>query len=80
MLFNTVQYLLFLPIVVLLYYLLPAKARLLWLLGVSYYFYMQWNPLYIILLFSSTLLTFAAGRMIEGLSNLSDNYVSGGGV
>lgn len=80
MLFNTLQYFVFLPIVVLGYYILPKKVRYIWLLLASYYFYMQWNPLYIILLFSSTLLTFAAGRMIEGLSNLSDNYVSGGGV
>ena len=65
MLFNTVQYLLFLPIVVLLYYLLPAKARLLWLLGVSYYFYMQWNPKYVLLLFSCTVITYAGGLVLE---------------
>ncbi len=31
----------------------------------SYYFYMQWNPLYILLLFSCTLLTYLCGRMME---------------
>lgn len=65
MLFNTVQYILFLPIVVLLYYLLPGKVRLFWLLGVSYYFYMQWNPEYVILLFSCTVITYAGGLFLE---------------
>ena len=65
MLFNTLQYFIFLPIVVLGYYILPEKSRCIWLLASSYYFYMQWNPLYITLLFTSTLLTYAAGRMID---------------
>lgn len=67
MLFNTPQYILFLPIVVIIYYCLPEKVRYIWLLIVSYYFYMQWNPLYIILLFSCTFLTYACGRIIEYL-------------
>lgn len=67
MLFNTPQYILFLPIVVLVYYCLPKKVRYIWLLIVSYYFYMQWNPLYITLLFSCTFLTYFCGRIIERL-------------
>ncbi len=55
MLFNTVEYILFLPVVVVLYYLLPAKARPIWLLGISYYFYMQWDAKYVLLLFFCTL-------------------------
>ncbi|MDE6913375.1 MAG: MBOAT family protein, partial [Lachnospiraceae bacterium] len=64
MLFNTTQYLIFLPAVVLVYYSLPTKVRYIWLLLVSYYFYMQWNPLYILLLFSCTVITYVGGRMI----------------
>lgn len=67
MLFNTPQYILFLPIVVLIYYCLPKRVRYIWLLIVSYYFYMQWNPLYITLLFSCTLLTYISGRIIDNL-------------
>lgn len=67
MLFNTPQYILFLPIVVLVFYCLPKKVRYIWLLIVSYYFYMQWNPLYITLLFSCTFLTYFCGRLIERL-------------
>lgn len=61
------QYILFLPAVVLLYYFLPGKIRYLWLLTVSYYFYMQWNPLYIVLLISCTLITYIGARAIEKL-------------
>jgi len=67
MLFNTVQYLLFLPIVVLIYYCIPAGMRYIWLLIISYYFYMQWNPFYVVLLFFSTFLTYVCGRIIEKL-------------
>ena len=65
MLFNTAQYLIFLPLVVLVYYLLPAKVRHVWLLAASYYFYMQWNALYALLLLFSTVTTYACGLAIE---------------
>lgn len=69
MLFNTPEYILFLPIVVFIYYLTPKKLRYLWLLGVSYYFYMQWNPLYLSLLFLCTLITYIGGIILERLKN-----------
>ena len=65
MLFNTVSYLLFLPAVVLIYYVLPKRARYLWLLAASYYFYMQWNRRYAALLFLCTALTYGGGLVIE---------------
>ena len=45
MLFNSGIFLLFFPIVVLGYFLLPKKAKNFWLLVSSYYFYMRfaWN-------------------------------------
>ena len=64
MLFNTVEYLIFLPIVVLIYYILPGKVRYVWLAAASCYFYMQWNPLYILLLLLCAVITFCGGRMI----------------
>lgn len=65
MLFNTMDYLLFLPVVVICYYLLPQKARYIWLLAASYYFYMQWNPVYIVLLFGCTVVTYFSARFLE---------------
>lgn len=67
MLFNTPQYLLFFPFVAFVYYCLPKKVRYIWLLITSYYFYMQWNPLYITLLFLCTLFTYLCGRILERL-------------
>ena len=49
LLFNSAHFLLFFPIVALLYFLIPVKSRQLrlgWLLFCSYYFYMCWNPEY----------------------------------
>ena len=43
MLFNSLNYLVFFPIVLLFYFVLPKKVRYLWLLAASYYFYACWN-------------------------------------
>jgi D-alanyl-lipoteichoic acid acyltransferase DltB (MBOAT superfamily) len=64
MLFNSLQYLIFLPIVVALYYALPPRVRPYMLLVASYYFYMCWKAEYIVLIAFSTLTTFAAGLCI----------------
>ena len=67
MLFNSVQFLIFLPIVAILYYLIPRRARCVWLLVASYYFYMCWNPKYAILIALSTVITYVSGIGIETL-------------
>ena len=61
MLFNSAEYLIFLPIVILLYFVLPAKAKNPWLLVASYYFYMCWNAKYALLMLLSTVITFMSG-------------------
>lgn len=65
MLFNSLEFLIFFPIVVLAYYLLPKKIRYLWLLVSSYYFYMCWNAKYALLLLTSTAITYFSGIMLE---------------
>lgn len=65
MLFNSIDYLMFLPIVVLAYYLIPAKWRYIWVTVISYYFYMSWNPEYLVLLMLSTGTTWLCGLFIE---------------
>lgn len=68
MLFNSLDYLIFFPIVILLYFAIPTKLkeiRNLWLLVASYYFYMNWNAAYALLLFGSTFVTYLAGILIE---------------
>lgn len=61
MVFNSMEFLVFFPIVFLIYFLLPGKIRYLWLLLSSYYFYMCWNPRYVLLLLFSTLITYISG-------------------
>lgn len=65
MIFNSMQYLIFFPIVFLVYFLFPPRIRYIWLLLSSYYFYMCWNPKYIILIVLSTLVTYLSGVAME---------------
>ena len=70
MLFNSMQFVIFFPIAVLLYFLIPHKFRYLWLLLISYYYYMCWNPKYALLLLLSTFITYVSGIII-GKNSLS---------
>ncbi len=65
MLFNSIQFLIFFPITVLTYFLLPKKCKNLWLLFASYIFYMGWNVRYSLLLIFSTAVSFFASLIIE---------------
>lgn len=68
MLFNSVNFQVFLPIVLLVYFVIPmkhVKIKNIWLLLVSYFFYMSWNAKYIVLIFASTLVTYLCGIALE---------------
>ena len=69
MLFNSIDYLLFLPVVVALYFSIPAKLRWILLLIASYYFYMCWKAEYVILILFTTLLDYAVALKIAGSSS-----------
>lgn len=71
MLFNSIDFLFFFPVVVFIYLIIPRKLRYLWLLLASYYFYMSWNPKYALLIFFSTLVTWLSGLLIEKSNNHS---------
>lgn len=63
MLFNSIAFLLFFPILCALYFCIPAsqlRLRNLLLLVASYYFYMNWDPAYALLLLTSTVITYLA--------------------
>lgn len=64
MIFNSIDFLIFFPIVTLLYFIMPKKLRYFWLLVASYYFYMCWNAKYATILLFSTLSTWAAGWLV----------------
>ena len=65
MLFNSLSYAIFLPIIFILYWLLPHKYRWILLLIASYYFYMSWNAKYVFLIFFTTLISYLASILIE---------------
>ena len=65
MLFNSLQFVLFLPIIIIGYFLIPPKFRWILLLASSYYFYMCWRADYIILIIFSTLIDYYAARRME---------------
>lgn len=67
MLFNSLHFLIFFPIVLLVYYILPEKIRYIWLLVSSYYFYMCWNAKYVVLILFSTIVTYASGILIDSI-------------
>ena len=65
MLFNSINFMIFFPIVVLIYFIIPDKVKYIWLLAASYFFYMCWNAKYIILIFASTVITYVSGLLID---------------
>lgn len=65
MIFNSFKFLLFFPITTLLYYLIPHKFKWIYLLLVSYGFYMNWNPSYALLLLGITVISYTVGLSTE---------------
>lgn len=63
--FNSITYAIFLPIVFLLYWAIPNRYRWILLLAASYYFYMSWNPKYIVLILFTTLVSYVCALLME---------------
>ncbi|MCL4156746.1 UNVERIFIED_CONTAM: hypothetical protein GTU68_005006, partial [Idotea baltica] len=61
MLFNSIEFAIFFPAVVLIYFLLPHRFRWILLLAASYYFYACWKAEYLVLIVFSTLVDYFAG-------------------
>lgn len=69
MLFNSVEFLIFFPTVVTLYFLCPQRYRWMLLLAASYLFYSAWRFEYALLLLFSTIVDFWAAR---AMGNVTD--------
>ena len=65
MLFNSFQFLIFFPVVTILYFLLPHKWRWLHLLVASCIFYLAFIPVYILILIFTIIIDYIAGILIE---------------
>ncbi len=71
MIFNSAQFLLFYPIVLFLYFVLPKKLTWIWLLMASWFFYMIWNPPLIFLILFTTAVSYVSGILIENSTKKS---------
>jgi D-alanyl-lipoteichoic acid acyltransferase DltB (MBOAT superfamily) len=65
MLFNSIEYFYFLLGVVTLYFAVPFRFRWALLLVASYAFYMSWNPVYVVLILTVTIVNFWAGLKLQ---------------
>lgn len=72
MIFNSIDFLIFFPVVTLLHFVLPRRVRWVWLLIASYYFYMSWNPRYAVLIALSTVITWLSGLLIARAGEIAD--------
>lgn len=65
MTFNSWEFLLFYPVVLLLYFVLPKKAKWPMLLVASYFFYMCYQAELVFLIFGTTLVSWVMSNIIE---------------
>lgn len=65
MLFNSFDFLVFFPLVCLMYFAAPQKFRWFILLAASCYFYMYFVPIYIVILAGTIVIDYFAGILIE---------------
>lgn len=65
MLFNSIEFIIFFPVVTIIYFLLPYRFRWLHLLAASCVFYMFFVPIYILILAFTIIIDYFAGILIE---------------
>ena len=76
MLFNSMAFAIFLPIVFIIYWAIPHKFRWPLLLVVSYYFYMSWNPKYVILILFTTIISYVAGLIVDRCESIKGKQIT----
>ncbi|MCX7998626.1 MAG: hypothetical protein N3A69_06700, partial [Leptospiraceae bacterium] len=75
MLFNSLEFLIFFPITLILGNILKGTAQRLWLLLASYYFYMAWNKYFIALILASTILDYAIALWLDSIPAVSYTHL-----
>lgn len=65
--FNSINFYLFLPAVVIIYFILRPKYRNIFLLAASFYFYMCWKAEYAVLMFLSILTTYICAIFMDNV-------------
>lgn len=80
MIFNSINFIVLFPCIFLLYYAISArygKARNLFLLVVSYLLYMQWKPVYALILLGVTVVTYLAALKMDSVKRPKTLVTSG---
>ena len=62
--FNSLRFLVFFPVVVLVYYIIPKRVKSFWLLLASYFFYGSWDARFLLLLLYITAVTYGGGLLL----------------
>ncbi len=65
MLFNSLAFAIFMPIVFLIYWALPHRFRWMALLAANCYFYLSWEPRYIIVILFTTAVSYFCALLLE---------------
>lgn len=73
MAFTSFTFLLFFAIVLIVNYCIPQKYRYIFLLIASFYFYLNWQPIYAVLLTVTILISYFTGKLLSG-KNLSNKW------
>ena len=68
MLFNSIQFAVFFPLTVVIFFGLPQRLKVTWLLLASCIFYMAFIPAYILILFITILIDYGSGIGIEAVA------------
>lgn len=65
MAFTSLTFLVFLTAVIVINYCLPQRWRWAFLLAASYYFYLNWQPIYAVLLITTTGITYITAKLLN---------------
>ena len=83
MIYNSFNFIVLFPLLFLLYYTIPAqyqKARNIFLLVVSYLLYLNWEPVYALILLAITIVTYYSARLIEKSKKKKKKVVIGAAI
>ncbi len=83
MIYNSFNFIVLFPLIFLLYYLVPAryqKGRSIFLLTTSYLLYINWKPIYALILLGITVTTYIFARLLEQPYNRKILVVLGGAI
>ncbi len=65
MLFNSISFAIFLPIVFAIYWCMPKRCQWVVLFAASYYFYMSWNAAYVTLILFTTVISYLCALALQ---------------